>query len=182
MSKWATRITIGVLSAGLMAPVVVPKVIIPLYDRITGGKYKVVEQWMPYIQENTSRYGIDPMFVAAVIYYESSGIPTQISPQNCIGLMQVCVDTARSECNIYNPQQLLDPATNIACGTKYIYKLLSEHARGDYAVAAAMYIGGPKFNPRAQDAHGNTPLTYSSTIMQHYQSITQKYAEKNSEG
>jgi hypothetical protein len=64
---------------------------------------------------------------------------------------------------------------NIACGTKYIATLVYRHARGDYRYAAAMYIGGPKFNPSATDAHGTRPLEYADRIMQHYQAISQKF-------
>jgi soluble lytic murein transglycosylase-like protein len=172
MPSWIAIIPMCTLGAGLFLSFAVPNVITPTYNNLKGD-YEVIEQWMPSIERYAVRYGVDPSFVAAVMYSESSGRPDAVSPQNAIGLMQIMPNTARGECGIYNPAYLLDPEINIACGVRYIAILYFRHADGDYRYVAAMYIGGPKFNPLASDAHGTTPLEYADRVMQHYRNISE---------
>src|SRR5574341_2662381 len=46
------------------------------------------------IQETAKRHGLDPLFVAALIYSESSFKPRAVSKSGAVGLMQIMPTTA----------------------------------------------------------------------------------------
>jgi soluble lytic murein transglycosylase len=89
---------------------------------------------------------IDPRFVLAIMKQESSFRPGAKSPAAARGLLQLVFDTAiryskQTGYAALKPDDLYDPATNIAIGSLYIAELKREFG-GMYEAIAASYNGG----------------------------------------
>ncbi len=100
------------------------------------------EPWWETIQAESAKNNLDPYFVASLIRQESEFNPSAISPANAYGLMQLLPSVGRSmarEEGMRNFQtfQLLDPATNIRLGTRYLRQTLNKFGGvKEYALAA----------------------------------------------
>lgn len=94
------------------------------------------------IREASRENGLEPTFVAGVIYTESRFRPDARSPQRAYGLMQMLPETAR-----FVRQQsgirgnFRDPETNIRLGTWYL-GYLAERYRGNERLMLAAYNSG----------------------------------------
>lgn len=89
---------------------------------------------------------VDPRFMLAIMKQESSFKPNAKSPAAARGLLQLVFDTAikYSKGSGYpnlKPDDLYDPATNIAIGSAYLGALKDEFG-GLYEAIAASYNGG----------------------------------------
>lgn len=97
------------------------------------------------IRAEAARYRLDPALVAAVINTESGFVPDSRSSAGAVGLMQVLPETAEfiaSEPDRPSPapDELEDPAVNIAYGTRYLRYLADRY--GTVPLALAAYNGG----------------------------------------
>ena len=108
----------GVLAAVLPTEILQPD---PRYDAL--------------ITEASSRHGVDPTLVRAVIQVESNYQPRARSPRGARGLMQLMPSTARQ----YGVRNLYDPAANIEGGTRHLKSLLE---RFPLKLALAAYNAG----------------------------------------
>ena len=94
------------------------------------------------IQSDATKNGLDPYMVASLIRQESEFNPTVVSYANAWGLMQlepgVGAEMARKEgIRHFDRNQLLDPATNIRLGTRYLKQVLDKFDdKPEYAFAA----------------------------------------------
>jgi len=90
---------------------------------------------------------LDPSWVMAVIMAESGFRPTAVSPVGARGLMQLMPDTAQDVARRmgrrnFTPEDLWNPAVNIAMGCFYLNERLRDFD-GDIRLALAAYNGGP---------------------------------------
>ncbi|MDO4536787.1 MAG: lytic transglycosylase domain-containing protein [Coriobacteriales bacterium] len=95
------------------------------------------------IDDAAARYGVDAHLIAAVIRCESGWNESAQSSAGAVGLMQLMPDTVNDlvnmglvDTNKYNPNNLLEPATNIEYGTALIKYLQSQLSTQDEVIAA----------------------------------------------
>ena len=100
------------------------------------------EPWWETIKAESERNNLDPYLVASLIRQESEFNPNAISHANAYGLMQLIPAAgkamAREEGTThFETFQLLDPATNIRLGTRYLRHTLDKFGGvTEYALAA----------------------------------------------
>lgn len=112
--------------------------------------YLIIKLLYPYqhsdiISREADYYGLDPLFVAAVINTESHFRSEVESPKGAVGLMQIMPDTAKwiaeqQGISKFKQEDLLKPETNIAFGTWYLANLTKEFNSPVKVLAA--YNGG----------------------------------------
>jgi soluble lytic murein transglycosylase len=116
------------------------------------------EPYWEVIRESSAKNDLDPYLVASLIRQESEFNPSAVSHANAYGLMQllpaVGKQMAREEgLESFKTFQLLDPATNIRLGTRYLHKTLEKFGGvTEYALAA--YNAG---NERVTDWQASGP-------------------------
>ncbi|HBN08016.1 MAG TPA: hypothetical protein DD435_05005 [Cyanobacteria bacterium UBA8530] len=100
---------------------------------VTGSRAKF---YIPLVKAKAAKYGIPPLIVAKMIYFESHFDPHCRSPYGYIGLMQLNPGHAR------RGEDLRDPADNIEAGCRL---LAAYHRRmgGDWHRALSAYSHGP---------------------------------------
>lgn len=99
------------------------------------------------VTAEAAKYGMDPVWLLAVIRQESRFDPNARSSSNAIGLMQIIPSTGqwiaeRLGAGGFKEASLYDVDTNIAFGTWY-FDYLTKKFGGNYILATAAYNGGP---------------------------------------
>lgn len=100
------------------------------------------EPWWETIKAESAKNNLDPYLVASLIRQESEFDPAVVSYASAYGLMQLLPTTgktlAREEgISHFETFQLLDPATNIRLGTRYLRQMLDKFGGvQEYALAA----------------------------------------------
>lgn len=100
------------------------------------------EAWWDTIEAESARNHLDPYMVASLIRQESEFDPSVISYANAYGLMQLLPSVGRAMAREegmthFQTFQLLDPATNIRLGTRYLRQMLDRFGGvQEYALAA----------------------------------------------
>lgn len=102
----------------------------------------------PFIEEDSKRYGADPVLVLSIMREESRFNPRAKSEAAARGLLQFIITTAREigrDVGLVDvdPQDLYDPRVIIRLGAKYISTLQHEFG-GDHYMTAGAYNAGPK--------------------------------------
>jgi soluble lytic murein transglycosylase-like protein len=113
-------------------------------NRVSG--HPNVARFAPLIERHAKANGLDPALVKAVVAVESAFDPQAVSPKGAIGLMQVVPATGERyglapDARRSVEQKLLDPATNVRIGTRYLSDLLRRFD-DDLALALAGYNAG----------------------------------------
>ena len=98
-------------------------------------------------QEAGRRHHLDPWLAMAIARRESAFYPNARSPVGALGLMQLMPGTAAKVSReagqgVPGEQQVLNPATNIELGTRYLSDLL-DRFNGNRLLALAAYNAGP---------------------------------------
>jgi hypothetical protein len=82
----------------------------------------LTDQAQALVHLASARHGLDPYLVSALIHVESRGQAHARSPKGALGLMQIMPSTGQRY-GVSQPSALLDPATNIDAGTRYLRDL-----------------------------------------------------------
>jgi len=96
------------------------------------------EQIHALVADASSRNGVSPALVNAIVMAESAGDPAAISPAGAQGLMQLMPATSAT-CGLGNA---FDPAANVDCGSRYLRDLLTRY-NNNVNLAVAAYNAGP---------------------------------------
>ena len=100
------------------------------------------QAWWETIKTESAKNNLDPYLVASLIRQESEFNPTAISRANAYGLMQLLPSVGKAmareeKMSHFETFQLLDPATNIRLGTRYLRKTLDRFGGvPEYGLAA----------------------------------------------
>ncbi|MGA2084165.1 MAG: transglycosylase SLT domain-containing protein [Terracidiphilus sp.] len=100
------------------------------------------EPWWETIQAESAKNNLDPYLVVSLIRQESEFNPSAISPKNACGLMQLLPSVGKALAHEegishFETFHLLDPATNIRLGTRYLRKTVDKFGGvTEYALAA----------------------------------------------
>jgi soluble lytic murein transglycosylase-like protein len=100
--------------------------------------------WSSLADDAGARYGVPPDLILATIQTESSGRANAVNPADpSFGLMGVMLSTARWVTGNANLQadDLMDPATNVDAGTRYLRYQLDRYG-GDVPSAVSAYNAG----------------------------------------
>jgi soluble lytic murein transglycosylase-like protein len=89
------------------------------------------------ISSCSSKYGVSPSLIKAVIHAESGYNPNAVSRKGASGLMQLMPGTARS----LKVSNSFDPQDNVEGGVKYL-RFLLDTFHGDVSLAVAAYNAG----------------------------------------
>jgi peptidoglycan lytic transglycosylase len=106
------------------------------YERI---RYPL--RYSEYVRVHAREHGLDPAFVAAVIYQESKFNPRAKSSSGAIGLMQLTPSTAhgiaiRTHGSAFHTADLYDPEINIRYGAWYLHDLFVKYHSERLVLAA----------------------------------------------
>jgi soluble lytic murein transglycosylase-like protein len=92
---------------------------------------------VPAIAATAQRYGLDPAFLAAVFWTESSYTPDAVSPTGAIGLGQLMPQTAQ-----WLGVDPWDPMQNME-GSARLYRYYLDKYNGDVELSISAYAAGP---------------------------------------
>ena len=100
------------------------------------------------ILDSSSRHGVDPLLVCAIVKCESDWNDDALSDAGAVGLMQLMPSTSQELADFglvdvwgYDPANLTDAATNIEYGCPYLAQLQAQLGSKDEVIAA--YNAGP---------------------------------------
>ena len=104
------------------------------------------EPYWETIKTESAKHNLDPYLVASLIRQESEFDRTAVSYANAWGLMQLLPSTGKQMAHAegltgFQTSQLMDPATNIRLGTRYL-KMLMDKFGGVEEYALAAYNAG----------------------------------------
>lgn len=120
-----------------------------IFDENIESEYDTEEmtQYRDLIEKYAGEFGLDPAYIATVVYVESSFDPKIESPAGAVGLMQILPSTGiwiagNLGISNFNAEMLFDPETNIRIGCWYVAYLL-DLFDGNLQTATVAYNAGP---------------------------------------
>ena len=116
----------------------------------------VVSRWDSIIVRYAEKRGLDPDLVASVVWKESRGDSRAVGPTGAVGLMCVKPFPWRP-----SAEQLRDPWTNVAAGTRTLAHVIRD-GRGDVYYALAAYNGG------WDQVHLDVTRRYAADVLDNY--------------
>jgi soluble lytic murein transglycosylase-like protein len=125
-------------------------------DRIPNARGKALA---PAIAAAAERNGLEPAFLAAVFWTESSYTPDVVSRTGAIGLGQLMPETAQwLGVDPWDPMQNID-------GAARLYKHLLDSNHGDITLAIASYAAGPGAVKRAGGVPDQFTANYITKLL-----------------
>lgn len=139
--------------------------------RETGMTGDEIAEVAAVIVTESSRLGMDPALILAVIHVESRFDPFASSSAGAMGLMQILPSTgaelaAREGVAWRGPQSLFDPALNVHLGIAYLKKLADRY--GNTSVALAAYNWGPGHIDGRLRRGTPMPTVYRDLVLEAY--------------
>lgn len=115
------------------------------------------EKYLPIVQKNAERFGLEPQLIFAVMHTESYFNPRAVSGSNAVGIMQIIPKYAGREAyraiygqdTVISWDYLFDPENNIELGSAYLSLLKYNHFRDiqgaikNHYIAICGYNWGP---------------------------------------
>jgi soluble lytic murein transglycosylase len=131
------------------------------------------------IHQESTKYGYDPLFIAAMVEVESQCKPTARGPKGAVGLIQIRPATARAvakESGIpwKGDASLHDAATNLRLGVRYLWSL--ERRFDDPHLAIAAYNLGPT-RVAGMARHRARGARYVKRVLARYRALVERYEE-----
>ena len=123
-------------------------------------------QFDSLIVESSTRHGVDPVLIYAIMHRESAFKQRAVSHAGARGLMQLMPATAAR----FGVRNIFDPGQNIEAGTRYMRWLLDRFG-GDVRLALAGYNAGEG----AVDRYGRRVPPYRET-QEYVRRIGERYA------
>lgn len=103
-------------------------------------------EYRDIVTRNAKQTQLDPVFIYSIIRQESAFIPDARSPVGATGLMQLmpatAAETAKRNKVAYQPSDLINPAKNIALGSRFLKQMMDRFNHNRLLTAAA-YNAGP---------------------------------------
>ncbi|MDR0999791.1 MAG: lytic transglycosylase domain-containing protein [Clostridiales bacterium] len=128
------RIFLTIVSLGLLGAVLL----------VSALSFRYPLKHLPLIRAVSSKYGIEPSVVCAVIHAESRFAEKALSPKGAAGLMQITMPTAQWAAGKigmeFNDSDIFDPEINITIGCWYLSWLMERYENAD--VVSAAYNAG----------------------------------------
>jgi soluble lytic murein transglycosylase-like protein len=141
---------------------------LPAPPPVLAGETRLPRDAQTLIHRASARYGLDPVLVGALVYVESRGHAKARSPKGALGLMQIMPGTGKRY-GVHTPAALLDPATNVDAGTRYLRDLMTLF-KGRVDLTLAAYNAGEG----AVTKYGNRIPPYAET-QQYVRQILARY-------
>lgn len=129
-------------------------------------------RYRPLIEQAAERYAVDAALIRAVIKVESNFNPDAVSHAGALGLMQVLPRTA-GDYGVDEPQQLFDPAINIAVGSRHLKRLLLKYRNISRALSAYHAGEGNETQFRRRGVFVET-RKYTVRVIKYFQQYRQK--------
>jgi len=143
-----------------------------MYQRIA--KHPNIVRYQSLVEQQAKLNSLDPALVKAIVAVESSFEPGAASAKHALGLMQLTLDTAArygipGDSKRSAEQKILEPATNIRVGTRYLRDLLVLFDN-DLAITLAAYNAGEQAVRRYRNQIPPFPETqeYVKLVQQFY--------------
>jgi soluble lytic murein transglycosylase len=133
------------------------------------------------IFDESSKFGLDPLLILAVIISESSFRKHQVSEMGAEGLMQLMPKTAQTvaaKWGIDWPQKegLGNPGLNVRVGTAYLFELILEFKDVKRAITA--YNIGVGVTKEYAYFGATPPARYYNKVKKIYQELRSRFEEK----
>jgi len=119
-----------------------------------------IQQWSDYIGVLAVANGLDPDFIAAVVWEESNGQPEIVSSAGAVGLMGVMSSSPGLE---WRPstEDLQNPTINLRWGVAILAEIVRQSG-GDLYSALAAYSGG------WEQVNSKVPRDYAASVLDNY--------------
>jgi soluble lytic murein transglycosylase-like protein len=133
------------------------------------------------IFDESTRFGIDPLLILAVIIAESSFKKHQVSEMGAEGLMQLMPSTAHAvaaKWGIEWPQKegLRNPGLNVRVGAAYLFELILKFK--DIKRAITAYNIGEAVTKEYMYFGATPPARYYNKVKKIYQELRRRFEEK----
>lgn len=123
--------------------------------------------YQDHVTKAAAQTSVNPLMIYAVARQESAFLPDAKSSAGAVGLMQLLPSTAKQTAQksgmSFHPQDLVNPAKNIALGSRYLDYLLNVFD-GNRILAAAAYNAGPSRVRQWMNKEKNAQLPYDVWI------------------